>query len=283
VEPRDAATVMLVRDALEGPRGVEVFMLRRNLSSVFVAGAHVFPGGAVDADDRSVGMRDLVEGIDDVRASALLGRDSGGLGFWVAAIRESFEEAGVLLARDACDRSPASPEIVERLGAARGAVADGSRSFEAVVRDAGLVLDAGCLRVFGHWITPSPAPRRYDTWFFVAPAPSGHAYVHDDRETIASAWLGCSEVLERARREELELIYPTYRSIEALSRFDTTAELFAAVDQAWSGPDPLWSVESGGRAWQVRLPGDEDRAGERLADAIAHSTTSQRRAAQGAS
>jgi 8-oxo-dGTP pyrophosphatase MutT (NUDIX family) len=271
---------MLVRDAPDHRGGVEVFMLRRNLSSVFVAGASVFPGGAVDDDDRGEEMSVLVDGIDDARASAPLGRSRGGLGFWVAAIRESFEEAGVLLARDARTGAPASPEVVARLASARGAVASGERSFAALVRDAGLVLDGGCLRVFGHWITPDPAPRRYDTWFFLALAPEGHAYTHDDLETIASTWVRPVDALARARRRELELIYPTYRSVEALSRFPTTGELFAAVDRAWLDPDHALTEVEPGRAWQIRLPGDDDGVEERVADAVTHSVTSARRVAE---
>jgi 8-oxo-dGTP pyrophosphatase MutT (NUDIX family) len=277
VEPRDAATVMLVRDAPEGPEGIEVFMLRRNLSSVFVAGAYVFPGGGVDRADHSDAMRDLVAGVDDAAANARLGRDAGALGFWVAAIRESFEEAGVLLARDAATGEHAAPAVVEGLGDARAAVAAGERSFAEVVREAGLVLDGGSLRVFGHWITPSPAPRRYDTWFFVARAPEGHAYAHDERETIASVWVRASDALEQARREELELIYPTFRSIEALSRFGSTAALFEAVDTAWLDSERALRQVEGTRGWQIRLPGDDDGAAERRADAIAHSTTAHRR------
>jgi 8-oxo-dGTP pyrophosphatase MutT (NUDIX family) len=274
---------MLVRDADEtrsGSGGIEVFMLRRNLSSVFVAGAYVFPGGAVDAADRGEAMVSLVEGIDDDVAGARLGRPDGGLGFWVAAIRESFEEAGVLLARDAVSGDVASPETVARLAPVRPEVAAGTLAFADVVRGAGLVLDAAPLRVFGHWITPSPAPRRYDTWFFLAPAPVGHEYSHDDTETIASTWVRPADALEQARGQELELIYPTYRSLEALSRFDSTERLFAAVDDSWSEPEHALAQVEHVRAWQVRLPGDEDGLDDRRADAIAHSTTAHRRPAR---
>ena len=173
--------------------------------------------------------------------------------------------------------STSAPHVVESLDHARAAVASGDRSFTDVLRDAGLVLDGGCLRVFGHWITPSPAPRRYDTWFFVAPAPADHTYVHDDTETIASAWVRPADALEQARRKQLELIYPTYRSIEALSRFESTDALFAAVDDAWREPRRALVEVVGDRAWQVRLPGDDDGDPERRADAMAHSTTSRRR------
>src|SRR5581483_1632353 len=113
VEVRDAATVMLVRD---GAGGLEVFMLRRNLNSDFVGGAYVFPGGAVDVADRHADLEAVCEGRSDDQASQLLEIDSGGLAYWVAAIRECFEEAGVLLAYDAGGQlvSLADPDVAAR-------------------------------------------------------------------------------------------------------------------------------------------------------------------------
>ena len=292
VEPRDAATVMLVRDSPESPGGpdqsigdqgsIEVFMLRRNLRSAFVAGAYVFPGGAVDPDDRAAPALGLVEGLEAGAADALLGVASGALGFWVAAIRESFEEAGVLLARDAASGTTVEPDLVAHLAPARPAVAAGEHSFADLVRLHGLALDAGALRVFAHWITPEPAPRRYDTWFFVAPAPPGHAYEHDFDETVASEWVRPADALERARRGEFELIYPTFRSLQAIGRFASASALFDAVDAAWRGPAPALRVMTPDQGWQVRLPGDGGDGGdgddEGDADAIAHSTTNRVRA-----
>jgi 8-oxo-dGTP pyrophosphatase MutT (NUDIX family) len=277
VEPRDAATVMLVRDApgpAAGPGAstIEVFMLRRNLRSAFVAGAYVFPGGAVDDDDRQAPLLGLVDGLDAATADSLLGVDAGALGFWVAAIRESFEEAGVLLARDATTGTAVAPDLVAALAPFRPKVACGDHSFADLVGSRGLVLDAGPLRVFAHWITPQPAPRRYDTWFFVAPAPPGHAYEHDEDETVASEWVRPGDALARARRAELELIYPTFRSLQALARFPTTADLLAAVDATWRGPPPALRVMNPGQGWQIRLPGDAE-LDDGNADAMAHSTT----------
>ena len=252
MEPREAATVMLVRDAPIGgphdgdshaspttaraaPGELEVFLLRRNRHSAFVAGAYVFPGGALDPDDRAPATLDLVHGLERSVADARLG-DDGALGFWVAAIRESFEEGGVLLARDGITGAPVDPTVSSRLAPARPSVASGAASFAELLASEALVLDAGALRPFGRWITPAPAPRRYDTWFFVAPAPAGHAYSHDSDETVASAWMRPIDALGRAVRREIELIYPTYRSLEALARFPDSASLFAAVDRAWQEP-----------------------------------------------
>jgi 8-oxo-dGTP pyrophosphatase MutT (NUDIX family) len=224
VTPRDAATVMLVRDAPD----LQVFMLRRSLNADFVGGAHVFPGGAVDPDDRLAEVEARASGRTDADASRLLDCQSGGLGFWVAAIRESFEEAGVLLARRRAPSAPVDlddPEVAGRFERARGALNDRRLRFVDFLADEDLVLDVTSLHVFSHWITPMGMPRRYDTWFFVAEAPEGHAYFHDDMETIESTWVRPADAIERSRRGEVELIFPTFKNLEALTRFDTAAEL----------------------------------------------------------
>ena len=299
MEPREAATVMLVRDAPSGrshdddshasPSGtrlgpggattsaLEVFLLRRNLRSAFVAGAYVFPGGAVDPADRSPEMLRLVHGLDAGHADATLGVE-GAVGFWVAAIRESFEEGGVLLARDASTELPVDPRVSDRLAPDRSSIASGAASFAAMVAAESLVLDAGGLRPFARWITPSPAPRRYDTWFFVAPAPADHAYAHDADETVASEWMRPTDALARAGRQEIELIYPTFRSLQALARFHDSAALLAAVDHAWVESTPALRVINPDQGWQVRLPGDGD---DSEVDALAHSTTHRRAAGAG--
>lgn len=289
MEPREAATVMLVRDARsDGPHegdshasppvgggpGLEVFLLRRNLHSAFVAGAYVFPGGALDPEDRAPEMLGLVHGTVDTVADARLGVP-GALGFWAAAIRESFEEGGVLLARERATGQPVDPRVSERLAPERPSIASRERSFAEMLRSESLVLDAGRLRPFGRWITPSPAPRRYDTWFFVAIAPADHAYVHDADETVASEWMRPDDALGRAARREIELIYPTFRSLQALARFDDTAALLAAVDRAWEEPASALRVMNPGQGWQVRLPGDDADAED---DALVHSTTHRRAA-----
>ena len=277
---------MLVRDAPSGDpdaadphipdSGLEVFLLRRNLRSVFVGGAYVFPGGAVDPGDRDPDALALVHGLDAVRADEQLGIGPDALRFWVAAIRESFEEGGVLLARDATTGQGVDPRLSDRLAPERAAIASGEASFAAMIARESMVLDAGELRPFGRWITPSPAPRRYDTWFFVAPAPSGHAYAHDSDETVASEWMRPGDALARAGRDEIELIYPTFRSLQALSRFRDTRQLFDAVDRTWRDAEPALRVVNPGLGWQLRLPGDVEGTGavdQEDVDALAYSTT----------
>ncbi|MGZ8734409.1 MAG: NUDIX hydrolase [Acidimicrobiia bacterium] len=246
---RDAATVMLVRNAPD----LQVFMLRRNLRSEWVAGAYVFPGGAVDPEDRSDESYARCPGRNDAAASALLGIDSGGLGFWVAAIRESFEEAGVLLARPQGD---AALDLSD-LESERAAVNRGDRRFLDVLTAQDLVLDVDRLHLFSHWITPAGMPRRYDTWFFVAEAPEGHAYLHDDGETVASTWISPADALERADAGELELIFPTRRSLEALTRFETASEVVAVVGDASDLPPATQPrIVADGNGARLLLPGD---------------------------
>ncbi len=251
VVPRDAATVMLVRDAPD----FEVFMLRRNLTSVWIAGASVFPGGAVDADDCDRRWEARCAGWDDRRASRALERTDGGLSFFVAAIRETFEEAGVLLARDPA--GVAADGRHDHLTSARVALNAGEHDFDTLVRTHDLVLATDELLPVSHWVTPPGGPRRYDTWFFLAAAPEGE-YLHDDTELIASAWVRPVDALAAGDRGEVDLILPTRRNLELLARFGTAAEALAAA-RAGAMPDATGALRlvaepSGGQ--RIALPGD---------------------------
>ncbi len=227
VPVRDAATVMLVRDTpgggttADGESRLEVFMLRRNLNSDFVGGAYVFPGGGVDDHDRHVNLEPICRGRTDAEASAQLGIDSGGLAFWVAAIRESFEEAGVLLAYgpDGEIMRLDEPATAARFVTHRHAVDRGERRLVDVCADEGLQLAVDSMYYFSHWITPEGAPRRYDTRFFVARAPAAQVPVHDDHEVIANLWIRPADALARHRAGEFEMIFPTVRTLLALERF----------------------------------------------------------------
>ncbi len=254
---RDAATVMLVRDT---DAGMEVFMLRRNLNSDFVGGAYVFPGGAVDEADRHEDLERLCRGLSDDGASQRLDVASGGLAFWVAAVRECFEEAGVLLAlRDGEDEliSFADPEIHQRFVAHRAAVDAGDRRLVEICEMEHLTLACDRIHYFSHWITPEGPPRRYDTRFFVAAAPAEQVPLHDDRETIANIWVRPADALERHERGELDLIFPTIRNLQAIGRFDRSADLLAAAEQIGEVPTMLPRVVQDGGGFRILLPGDE--------------------------
>lgn len=251
VTPLPAATVTLVRDA---PRGVEVLMLQRSLDLAFMPGVHVFPGGALDAADDSPALHALCAGLDDATASRMLGLERGGLSYWVAAIREAFEEAGILLAYDAAGEIVSVDEATaERYHAQRRALDEGRREFAEFVLGEGLRLAVDRLRYFGHWITPVGSPRRYDTRFFVAVAPAGQEARHDEGETIAQVWVRPQEALELCAREAINMRLPTIRTLERFAACSTAAELMAEIDSAGEVQALLPRFTRDGRSL---LPGD---------------------------
>lgn len=196
---KPAATVMLLRDA---SAGVEVFMLRRTAAAVFAGGMYVFPGGKVDAAD-----------------------GEGDEAFVAAAIRECFEEAGVLLAVDADDLpvSDGHPALD-----ARDDVYAGRTSIRELCDRHGLRPTIDRLPWVSHWITPKgEAARRFDTRFFVAASPAGQTSHHDDNETVASMWVRPADALAQGCAGELMLMPPTVANLEFLIRHGTAADVLA--------------------------------------------------------
>ena len=252
---------MLVRDA-PAPSGgttLEVLMVRRNLRSDFVGGAYVFPGGAVDLLDGGAEAESLSAGRSDAEASTLLGVESGGLAYWVAVVRETFEEAGLLLAEreGGPDLLAGDPEEEARFAAARAAVNAGTLRFLDLCREERLQLGVSDIHYFAHWITPRGAPRRYDTRFFVAAAPPGQIAAHDAGETIADVWISPHDALERHRAGEIEIIFPTIRNLQAIGRFATSTELLEAAARASSAvPTIEPRVVPDGNGMRIVLPGD---------------------------
>jgi 8-oxo-dGTP pyrophosphatase MutT (NUDIX family) len=201
--PRPAATLILLRG------GLEVLMLQRTQSAVFLGGAYVFPGGSLDPQDASM---DRVIGLTDAQASERLKLPSGGIAYYVAAIRECFEEAGILLA---CDARGAlvSASRAEQLMPYR------KRPFRELLEKEDLYIPAGDLAYFGHWITAPGRSRRFDARFFVALAPQGQQGSHDADETVHDVWISPREALERGARGEIELVNATQQSLKELARF----------------------------------------------------------------
>jgi 8-oxo-dGTP pyrophosphatase MutT (NUDIX family) len=240
VEVQPAATVMLVRDAGDRRSGpLEVLMVRRDPAAVFAPDAWVFPGGRVDEGDRAGAP--IAIGPTDAEASRALGLPSGGLAWWVAAARECFEEAGILLARHAdsgewLDLS--TGWTAARLARHRGDVHAGLTTLAAVLEAEGLVLDLSGVYYVSHWITPpGRTARRFDTRFFVAVVPPGQEASHDASETVESVWTTPADALARGAAGEIVLLIPTVANLEALARFASTAELVAAARAI--GPVPV--------------------------------------------
>lgn len=219
--PRFAATVVVVRDAAGG---LEVLMLRRTQSRDHTSGAWVFPGGLLDANDRL--GHTLCVGIDDREASAKLGVDTGGLDYYVAAIRECFEEAGILFAID--ERGRPIDMLVDtgtRLADQRGPLHRGERSIADICTAEGLRLAAGELHYIAHWITPPGRVKRFDTRFFLAVLPAGQSSAHDALETVDHAWLRPADALSRA--SELNLLTPQRSLLATIGKHQHTDSLLA--------------------------------------------------------
>lgn len=229
VPVRNAATLVLLRD---GAAGLETFMLERGAATAFVPGAHVFPGGALDPADADPAIYARCDGLDDAGASERLEVPRDGLAYWVAAIRESFEEAGVLLATDEAGEAPDwhDPALRARLAAARTALHAGETSLAEILTAEQLRLPVSRLRYYGHWVTPPGPPRRYSTRFFATRAPAGQDLTHDGVETVAGGWFDPGHALRCYRRGELSMILPTEMQLQLLRRFRDSGTVLAELD-----------------------------------------------------
>lgn len=232
-------------------------MLRRNIRSDFVGGAHVFPGGAVD--DADTDAEHLVYGLSDEDASRRLELNHGGLAYYVACLRELFEEAGLLVVCDVAGRlvNITEPDDVARMASHRRAVNAGELDFLSMMGDEGLRLDLRGLEYVAHWITPVGPPRRYDTRFFVALAPNGQLATHDEGETVADLWVRPDEALGAHARGEFEMMFPTVRNLQAIAHFSSTDEVLDYARSLGSivPVEPQIVERNGERV--ILTPGDE--------------------------
>ena len=252
--PRPAATVLTLRDT---SNGYEILMLRRNIRSDFVGGAHVFPGGAVDDTDDDAERQ--VYGLSDEDASRRLELDRGGLAFYVACLRELFEEAGLLIACDDEGRTVhfKDPGDVARMAELRRAVNAGEIDFLSMMDGEGLRLDLRGLEYVAHWVTPVGPSRRYDTRFFIALAPHDQLATHDAGETVADLWTRPHEALEAHARGEFEMMFPTVRNLQAIADFSSTKEVldYARSLRSIARVEPVIVERDGERV--ILTPGDE--------------------------
>ncbi|MDA8196838.1 MAG: NUDIX hydrolase [Actinomycetota bacterium] len=256
ITPREAATIMLVRDG--GDSRLEVFMLKRNLQLDFVGGAYVFPGGAVDVGDAEIALDCTLVSSENLDANLSLSIEDGALRFWVAAVRECFEESGIMLARSSSDDLKESANFKERCALLRDQLNQGKITFAEILKSESLVIHANDLAYFAHWITPEGAPRRYDTRFFVAKAPEGQSGKHDNSETVESAWITPQLALERHERGEYELVLPTKKNLEAISRFDDVESLFDYLKTERNVVKVAPRMIAEGNGIRIVLPGDPD-------------------------
>jgi 8-oxo-dGTP pyrophosphatase MutT (NUDIX family) len=207
--PVPAATVMLLRD---GSDGMEVFMIVRHEKSDVHAGALVFPGGRVDPEDYDLANDAAVfppqPGVDATMAALRVG-----------AIRETFEECGVLLARARGEEAIVSADRLRDIEAAhRAPMMRGERTFGAILAAENLVLAAEEMVHFANWITPERRSKRFDTHFFLAAAPAGQVALHDGYEAVDSVWISPGNALDRAKEGIYDLRFPTQMNLQKLGR-----------------------------------------------------------------
>jgi 8-oxo-dGTP pyrophosphatase MutT (NUDIX family) len=225
---RPASTVVLVRDHAGGP---QVLMLRRHGRAGFAADAWVFPGGVVDAADARPEVAAAMDGPTPGEWARRMGLGSASeaLGYVAAAVREAFEETGILLARGAAGLGQ------EHARALRREVLEGRAGLAEVAAAAGVRIAGGELLYIAHWITPAPEPRRYDTRFFLAAVAEDEVCVPHAAELTDSAWMPPADAVARYRAGRMKLLPPTVKTLERLSGFATVA---AMVDSLRDEPVP---------------------------------------------
>lgn len=237
--------MVVVRDQ---PEGYEVLLVKRNDKVAFMAGAHVFPGGRVDAADTLADPSTACDGVADLPRFADLSAAEE-TAYRVGAVRELLEEAGVLMARTP-DGAYATDAVASRL---RAALADGG-SLETLVHDHGLRLALDAFVALAHWVTPEVEPRRYDTRFFLTTLPAGQTPRHDAGETTELQWLRPADAVARCARGELLLPPPTWTTLKQMARASTIVDLFA-----WAAARPVVRVQPHlvkGEQTMLTLPGD---------------------------
>ncbi|MCE2455752.1 MAG: NUDIX hydrolase [Gemmatimonadetes bacterium] len=253
VEPRPAATVVLYREVERAPppgslrrssperRSLpsaatapesEVLLVRRSRSAGFVPGAYVFPGGRVDEADTA---RELSELADPCRMAELAGQlgldPRPASGYLMAAVREAFEETGILLARS--DGAPVPPGADSpRVGRLQQDLLNGHGTLADVFVALDARVDLEAVAYIAHWVTPLAEPRRYDTRFFAARVPDGSEALIDSREMTDALWLTPREALARHARGRLPMIFPTLRTLENLAGHRNVRKAVEAISSA---------------------------------------------------
>src|SRR6201995_1109037 len=254
VAPRPASTILLLRDNA-AHKEIEVFMMVCHIQIEFNSAALVFPGGSVDASDKEIAAGpELYSGGE--------GLDAATLSFRIAAIRETFEESGILLARPQGSNALVDAKRAGEIEAAHCAdLNDRKTTFLKVLTDNGMMLALDQLVPYAHWITPEGMPKRFDTWFFLAAAPPDQLGAHDGKESTDSIWVAPREALAGGESGRFKLPFPTTRNLIKLGKQE---HVKAALDDSRGKSIvtvmPVMTRLNGGR--QLRIPKEAGYDGE---------------------
>ena len=217
-KPRQASTVILLREG--AVNGFEVFLTRRPDGMPFLGGMYCFPGGAVTKDDCSPPLLERCRGLTPQQARKIMGAHFNprqAAGFWTAAVRELFEEVGILLAVDSCG-APVSPRAASEI---HRVMRDKASRFLCLLQQEDLYCDLSSLAYVSHWQTPSENPLRFDTRFFVAALPRHQTPLETSAEVTHSLWLTPERAMQRSARGDLPIIFPTFATLRTLADFAT--------------------------------------------------------------
>lgn len=260
LELRAAATLLLARDTLRGP---ELLLVKRHARSAFMPNLYVYPGGALDAADCDPALSHHVYGCDNPQQlAARLGEPETpalAVGLLIAAVRETFEEAGLLLARHRTSGAPLDPtrhpELARRLHVYRAELNAGNIGLLSVLEAEGLVLELGALVPLARWVTPPGERRRFDARFFVARAPLHQLAMHDNAEVVDHQWMTPADILSRYQAAELSLSPPTLLTLATAARATSVDALLEDARGATIAPI-LPHVLPGESHTTITFPGD---------------------------
>ena len=252
-----AATVLLVRDCGDE---LEVLMVKRSKRPPF-GNLYVFPGGKIDESDKDLNITNFCNGLNDEQASIKLGINEGGLSYWVACVRECFEEVGILLAKknngQELDLNGADKHKFNNY---RRMLLENKISLFEICKKENLSLNLNNIEPFSHWITPEIEIKRFDTRFFIAYIPAKQTERHDGNELTDSVWISPKKALDRSLNGEMPMIMPTISNLQQCLEFDSGQKLLEHQSKLTNDdiPSILPKFFKNEGKWVGLLPGDED-------------------------
>ena len=229
VPAKPAATIALLRDS---PSRMEVLLLKRDRNASFVPGAYVFPGGRVDPADWTKQTLASVDGLTTETAATrlgLVGTSPPAIAYYIAALREAFEETGILVGVGPNAQAPPTAAASVEVEVLRNGLMEGSVSFNEALKHLSCRIDGSSIEYLAHWITPEREPRRFDTRFFAARVQTDAEPIFDPREMTEARWLSPKEALARNQGGTLPMIFPTIDTLQRLADYITVGDALRGI------------------------------------------------------